>query len=430
MKYLSVCSGIEAASVAWRGLGWAPVAFSEIEPFPSAVLAHHYPDVPNLGDMTKYRDWPDEILAEVDLLVGGTPCQAFSTAGARKSLEDERGNLTLVFVNLNRHINEVRRRHGRPPVIVVWENVPGVLSTKDNAFGCLVGGLLGLDEAPETENGKWDRAGFLCSETARVGYRVLDAQYFGVAQRRRRVFLVAVPSEVVTSSGERACPSEILSLRENVSGDPPEVRPQGEVAAADAGGGPAARSVGVMAFAKSRRAQSVHDHETWVEGDVAPTVNQFDVGEVRSTTLAIGFNWQNGGGYGAANDGLGITAEGTAPLSRSQVPAVATTWWNGDDVSQTLDAVLSKGQAMPEKNRFPCVMTGPQVRRITPREAALLQGFPPDYLDVAYRKSPAADGPKYRAIGNSMAVPCMRWVGQRISDRLLEDSHALRNQTA
>lgn len=395
MKYLSVCSGIEAASVAWKGLGWTPVAFSEIEPFPSAVLAHHYPGVPNLGDMTKYRDWPDDILADADLLVGGTPCQAFSTAGARKSLEDERGNLTLVFVNLNRHINEVRRRHGRPPVIVVWENVPGVLSTKDNAFGCLVGGLLGLDEAPETEVGKWDRAGFLCSETARVGYRVLDAQYFGVAQRRRRVFLVAVPSEVVASSGERACPSEILSLSENVSGDPAEVRPQGEIAAADAGGGTSARSVSVMAFAKSRRAQSVHDHETWVEGDVAPTVNQFDVGEVRSTTLAV-----------------------------------ATTWWNGDDVSQTLDAVLSKGEAMPEKNRFPCVMTGPKVRRITPREAALLQGFPPDYLDVTYRKRPAADGPKYRAIGNSMAVPCMRWVGQRISDRLLENSHALRHQTA
>lgn len=221
MKYLSVCSGIEAATVAWHGLGWEPVAFAEIEAFPAAVLAHHYPTVPNLGDLTKYREWPDELLVEVDLLVGGTPCQAFSVAGQRRSLDDERGNLSLVYVNLYHHINEVRKRHGRPPAIALWENVPGVLSTKDNAFGCFIGGLLGCDEAPETEGGKWDKAGFLSSETVRVGYRVLDAQYFGVAQRRRRVFLAAVPCELVERFGERSCPSEILSLRESVLGNPP-----------------------------------------------------------------------------------------------------------------------------------------------------------------------------------------------------------------
>ena len=195
MKYLSVCSGIEAATVAWHGLGWTPVAFSEIEPFPAAVLSHHYQTVPNLGDLTKYREWPEELLAQVDLLVGGTPCQAFSVAGKRQSLDDERGNLSLVYVNLYHHINKVRERHGRSPAIALWENVPGVLSTKDNAFGCFIGGLLGCDEAPQTESGKWDKAGFLSSETVRVGYRVLDAQYFGVAQRRRRVFLVAVPGD-------------------------------------------------------------------------------------------------------------------------------------------------------------------------------------------------------------------------------------------
>lgn len=221
MKYLSVCSGIEAATVAWHGLGWEPVAFAEVEAFPSAVLAHHYPTVPNLGDLTKYREWSEELLKEVDLLVGGTPCQAFSVAGKRQSLDDERGNLSLVYVNLYHHINEVRRRHGRSPAIALWENVPGCLSTKDNAFGCILGGLLGCDEAPQTESGKWDKAGFLCSETVRVGYRVLDAQYFGVAQRRRRIFLVAVPCELVASLGERVCPSEILSLRESVLGNPP-----------------------------------------------------------------------------------------------------------------------------------------------------------------------------------------------------------------
>jgi DNA (cytosine-5)-methyltransferase 1 len=221
MKYISICSGIEAASTAWHGLGWTPLAFSEIEPFPSAVLAERHPSVPNLGDMSKYREWPEELLAECDLLVGGTPCQAFSVAGLRKSLDDERGNLSLIYVHLFHHINEVRKRHGRPPAIALWENVPGVLSTKDNAFGCFISGLLGVDDTIETQDGKWPKAGFLGSETVRVGYRVLDAQYFAVAQRRRRVFLVAVPCELVASLGERACPSEILSLRESVLGNPP-----------------------------------------------------------------------------------------------------------------------------------------------------------------------------------------------------------------
>lgn len=252
MKYLSVCSGIEAATVAWHGLGWTPVAFSEIEPFPAAVLAHHYQTVPNLGDLTKYREWPEELLAQVDLLVGGTPCQAFSVAGKRQSLDDERGNLSLVYVNLYHHINEARKRHGRPPAIALWENVPGVLSTKDNAFGCFLGGLLGCDEAPQTESGKWDKAGFLSSETVRVGYRVLDAQYFGVAQRRRRVFLVAVPCELVERSGERACPSAILSLRESVLGNPPTRGAAWEGVARAIASGTASSSRGVERPGESR----------------------------------------------------------------------------------------------------------------------------------------------------------------------------------
>ena len=245
MNYLSVCSGIEAATVAWHDLGWEPVAFSEIEAFPAAVLSQHYPAVPNLGDLTKYREWPEELLVEVDLLVGGTPCQAFSVAGQRRSLDDERGNLSLVYVNLYHHINEVRKRHGRPPAIALWENVPGVLSTKDNAFGCFIGGLLGCDEAPATESGKWDKAGFLSSETVRVGYRVLDAQYFGVAQRRRRVFLAAVPCELVERFGERACPSEILSLRESVLGNPPTRGAAWEGVAGATAAGTASRGRGV-----------------------------------------------------------------------------------------------------------------------------------------------------------------------------------------
>jgi DNA (cytosine-5)-methyltransferase 1 len=233
MKYISICSGIEAASTAWHGLGWQPLAFSEIDAFPSAVLAERHPSVPNLGDMSRYREWPEELLAECELLVGGTPCQAFSVAGLRKSLDDERGNLSLIYVQLFHHINAIRRKHGRSPAIALWENVPGVLSTKDNAFGCFISGLLGVDDTVEVAGGKWPKAGFLGSETVRVGYRVLDAQYFAVAQRRRRVFLVAVPCELVASLGDRACPSEILSLRESVLGNPPT---RGEARQAVAGG--------------------------------------------------------------------------------------------------------------------------------------------------------------------------------------------------
>jgi DNA (cytosine-5)-methyltransferase 1 len=221
LRYLDLCSGISAATQAFHGLGWKPVAFSETDPFAKAVLKHHYPNVPNLGDMKKYREWPEELLAEVDLIVAGTPCQAFSFAGLRNSLDDERGTLTLVFVKIFHSVNEARKRHGRLPAIAVWENVPGALNTKDNAFGCLLGGLLGWPKDPRTPGGKWHKAGLLRSETVRVGYRVLDAKYFGVPQQRRRIFLIAVPEEVVGQFGERACPSKILSLRESVLGRAP-----------------------------------------------------------------------------------------------------------------------------------------------------------------------------------------------------------------
>lgn len=160
MNYLSVCSGIEAASVAWSPLDWKPVGFSEIEAFPSAVLKHHYPTVTNYGDMTKYKEW--SINGTVELLVGGTPCQSFSVAGLRKGLEDPRGNLALTYVGI---LDKFR------PKWFVWENVQGVLSSSGGRdFGSFLGALAELGY------------GF--------SYRVLDAQYFGVAQRRKRVFVV------------------------------------------------------------------------------------------------------------------------------------------------------------------------------------------------------------------------------------------------
>ena len=188
MKFGSVCSGIEAASVAWHPLGWEAAWLSEIEPFPCALLAHHYPHVPNLGDM---KTLPDRIRSgEVeapDLFCGGTPCQAFSVAGLRHSLDDARGNLSLTFCEIANAIDSVRTT----PCIVFWENVPGVLNTKDNAFGCFLGAIAGEDDALIPPGSRWANAGFIDGAKRAVAWRVLDAQYFGVAQRRRRVFVVA-----------------------------------------------------------------------------------------------------------------------------------------------------------------------------------------------------------------------------------------------
>jgi len=190
INFLSVCSGIEAASVAWHPLGWKSCAFAEIEKFPSAVLAHHYPETPNLGDMTKYHEWPRTL--RPDLIVGGTPCQAFSVAGLRKGLEDPRGNLTLIFLGV---LAKYRPRW------VVWENVPGVLSDKTGAFGAFLGGLGELGY------------GF--------AYRVLDAQHFGLAQRRRRVF-------VVGCLGDWRRAAAVLFEPQSLRGDSPPSREAGE----------------------------------------------------------------------------------------------------------------------------------------------------------------------------------------------------------
>ena len=211
MKYLSVCSGIEAASVAWHPLGWEPLAFSEIEKFPRKVLTHHYPDVPLHGDFTVLReqDW----IKDADILVGGTPCQAFSVAGLRNSLDDDRGNLTLEFVRLADAIDNLRRIG----TIIVWENVPGVLSVKDNAFGCFLAALVGNNEPLIPTGGKWTNAGMVMGPKRRAAWRVLDAQYFGVAQRRRRVFVVA-------SARDDFDPAEVLFEREGLRRNTPPCR--------------------------------------------------------------------------------------------------------------------------------------------------------------------------------------------------------------
>ena len=237
MRYGSVCSGIEAASMAWHGMGWKPAWFSEIEPFPCKVLAHHYPNVPNLGDMTKFKEWnlgPD---TAIDVLVGGTPCQSFSVAGLRKGLADPRGNLMLTYLAIADKFK---------PRWIVWENVPGVLSSNQGRdFGSFLGGLAGIGYG-------W-------------AYRVLDAQYFGVAQRRRRVF-------VVGHLGDWRRAAAVLFEPESVCGDSAPCRKTGQAAprgaAEGAGGG------GTEAFGFRHNA-SVLDNGV-AQRELSPTLRSGD----------------------------------------------------------------------------------------------------------------------------------------------------------
>lgn len=232
----SVCDGIGCGHLAFEREGFDCRWSAEIEPFPSAVLAYRFPEVRNMGDMMIARDLIEtKQIAAPDVFIGGTPCQAFSIAGKRKGLDDERGNLSLEFCRIADGIDAVRRADGKDGCAVLWENVPGVLSDKGNAFGCFLGMLAGEDEAIEVE--KWPSAGMVCGERRRVAWCVLDSQYFGVAQRRRRVFVVAVPNELVERLGERADPSEILAIGRCLRGDTPSRKDAGKETAGDAGKG-------------------------------------------------------------------------------------------------------------------------------------------------------------------------------------------------
>lgn len=456
----SVCSGIEAASVAWDGLGKAQW-LAEIEPFPSAVLAYHYPDIPNHGDMTTLaqRILNREIPAP-DVLVGGTPCQAFSVAGKRESLNDDRGNLTLALIHILEAIDYVRFSDGKDPCVLVWENVPGVLSTKDNAFGHFLAGLTQETEPLQPTGKRWTNAGYVFGKRT-VVWRTLDAQYFGVAQRRKRVFVVA-------SAGKWGGGiAKILFEQKSLSGDIRPGRPKtenptafvagsfGAYCQSDVGGtvranggdlgggsetfvvlndqGGSQMNVETGGKVGTLRAES-HGHlPIVVHGTQDPITSQttahclgrnggqenvlFDTryddevvrlynGNVSPTlTSAMGTGGGNvpcialagntiGRKPGNGGNGNGFDESGVSyTLTSTDVHAVC---WNGEGIG---------------------VATTNVVRKLTPVECERLQGFPDDYTKIPYRNKPAddcPDSPRYKALGNSMAVPVMRWIGERV----------------
>jgi DNA (cytosine-5)-methyltransferase 1 len=265
ITYGSVCSGIEAATLAWKPIGMRATWFAEIEAFPGAVLAHHYPNTPNLGDMTKLGALVlAGKIAAPDVLVGGTPCQAFSVAGMREGLTDPRGALTIKYVELADAVDYVRAGQRKPACVIVWENVPGVLSDKGNAFGCFLGALAGEDCELQPSGKKWPDAGCVYGPKRTIAWRILDAQYFGLAQRRRRVFVVA-------SARDDFDPTEVLFEREGVRRDTAPRRGEGQDVTGSAPFGPALQCGCGYTFDESLGQYGCPN----CEGDEGPAVGVF-----------------------------------------------------------------------------------------------------------------------------------------------------------
>jgi len=368
MTYGSVCSGIEAVSVAWEPLGFRPAWFAEIDPFCSALLAHHYPQVSNRGDFTRIA--PDR--TAIDVLAGGTPCQSFSVAGRRGGLEDARGNLAIEFCRLAGRLR---------PRWIVWENVPGVLSSSGGRdFGTILAALAEL--------------GYGCA------WRVLDAQFFGVPQRRRRVF-------VVGHLGDWRRAAAVLLEREGLCRDTPARRKAPEDVAGSIGGG-IGEFMPEIAYALNSKGASgrldAQSNETFVT-QTQPTAfsakdHGADAGPLAPTLRAMPHDRShaNAGGQVAVCFESRVARNGRGGPSELVPPLKAQSGGSGRGDGAPLLAI-SRTLA---------------VRRLTPRECERLQGLPDDYTLIPYRGKPAADGPRYRAIGNSMCVQVMRWIGERI----------------
>ncbi|UXN70921.1 DNA cytosine methyltransferase [Devosia neptuniae] len=510
ITFISMFSGIEAASVAFGPLGWKAVAFAEIEKFPSAVLAHHYPDVPNVGDMTAH-DW-SQYHHKVDIVCGGPPCQAFSVAGLRNSMQDARGNLSLSYM---------RALHAIDPRNAIVENVPGWLNTPDNAFGCFLAGIVGADDAlipsPQPVDGKsdahwkwskqkgrhtlsWPNAGMVSGPKGRAAWRIQDAQYHGLAQRRRRVLLVA-------DFGRGADPVAVLFERVGMQGNPAPSREARKnvaptISACTKGGGglgtdfdldgglveSSVPSGGAVAYGGNRTSGPIdvaaalnshggpvgrldfesetfvhqtvatidasygrlqgasgqdmnHGHSHLVPSSVVYSIMPQNSGkdykarivDVAQPIMAAGPSNGNQGGDVVVSSALTVALRGrdggaTAELGGEVATALRASTGGGDkphvlafqskasstqsmnpsDITPMLDKSKSDGVAMYQGSSA--------VRRLTPTECERLQGFPDGYTDIPWRGKPTSpDGPRYKALGNSWAVPKFTWLGRRIA---------------
>lgn len=455
-NFISVCSGIEAASVAWGPLGAKAVAFAEIDAAPSAVLAHHWPEVLNVGDMTILPELVESGLIEApDVLVGGTPCQAFSVAGLRKGLSDDRGQLSLTYVELADAIDRKRKEIGREPCVTVWENVPGVLSSKDNAFGCFLGALCGEDVPLVPAGGKWTLAGCVFGPQRTVAWRVLDAQFFGVAQRRRRVFVVASardgfdPCEVLfESDGLRR---DIAPRREAVQVAAPDAPPRATTAShwddpssphptlsqshntggigasnqelfSQRGAGFRMEAFGqyaqdetsstmkardykgatdlvVAAFAENSRAEvRLQYGDGGICGPLTLGGGKAGQGTPMEMTYGIPGNWigrkpENGGNAVEPMHNVAPCLTATDRHGGATPLSVALRGREGGATAELGGEVAGALRASSGGGDKPHVLAEMAVRRLTPTECARLQGFPDDHCRIPWRGKPAGECP-------------------------------------
>jgi DNA (cytosine-5)-methyltransferase 1 len=423
MKFLSVCSGIEAASVAWNPLGWSAAAFSEIEPYPCALLKHRYPNVPNFGDMNDFEHWDYESIGTVDLLCGGTPCQSFSVAGLRAGLADPRGNLMLTFGAI---ANAVRAKW------LVWENVAGVLhSNGGRDFGTFLGLLAKLGY------------GF--------AYKVYDAQYFGLAQRRKRVFIVGY-------FGDWRRAAAVLFERHSLSGNPAPSREMGQEVAstitASTGGcsGKEGRGLAWPAKVTTTFDASFYSKQGLVNQHVNSGCPLFVpmayriAGDGAVYSEGLKSSPLTTGTDKAANVICFDTTQITSPQNRanpklgdpchtllkeSHPPAIAYGLYgnwigrspehggNASEPTKNISPCLTKTDvhavAFSDDEKKGPTLNSMKVRRLTPLECERLMGFPDGYTQIPHKGKPAADSPRYKALGNSWAVPNVAWIGRRIA---------------
>jgi DNA (cytosine-5)-methyltransferase 1 len=414
-----------------------PMWFSEIEPFPCALLAHRYPSVANLGDMNYLPALIRAGLIQAPkILVGGTPCQAFSVAGKGESLDDDRGQLTLTYVDV---LNAIDEQRPNDEAICVWENVPGVLSTKDNAFGCFLGALSGSDCELQYPGKKWSNSGCVYGPQRTVAWRVINAQHFGVAQRRKRVFVVA-------SARKGFDPCEVLFESEGVRRDtaPSREAKQEITNCITAGIGNADRDAqtgNLVTLFEQRSADGVPRISP--DSSLCPTLNTMQGGQ-REPCVVLPIHdkaTRHAGvtGKGSGN-GLGVGIDG-APcptLTCGDKHAVAYT-----DISHCLNA---GGMGRNDYETETWLTNTMGVRKLTPVECERLQGFPDNHTLLPYgsrqkldnemreyysrhlgreltideQRLMCGDGPRYKAIGNSKAVPCIKWIGERIIKHLTQ----------